>query len=159
MSKIDKKLLFMYAENARSKLKDLARQLKKSPQRLKYTLKVMEEEKLISCPHTIIDYSYFGQILFRVYFKGSYTGAKDKKEIIEKLRSNIYVVSIYELQGEFDLVMEIEAPNPSRFNKELKKKTLVISHGFKIPGWEKKLVNQLNNKPFPTYFYIKLKKL
>ena len=121
MSKIDKKLLFMYAENARSKLKDLARQLKKSPQRLKYTLKVMEEEKLISCPHTIIDYSYFGQILFRVYFKGSYTGAKDKKEIIEKLRSNIYVVSIYELQGEFDLVMEIEAPNPSRFNKELKK--------------------------------------
>ena len=43
----------------------------------------------------------------------------------------------------------------NKFNKELKKKTLVISHGFKIPGWEKKLVNQLNNKPFPTYFYIK----
>ena len=41
--------------------------------------------------------------------------------IIEKLSKNKYVVSMYELSGEFDLAIEIESPNPSRFNKELKR--------------------------------------
>lgn len=40
-----------------------------------------------------------------------------------------------------------------RFAKELKKGTLIISHGFKIPNWEKHLVKSLERKPFPTYYY------
>ncbi len=40
-----------------------------------------------------------------------------------------------------------------KFENELKKKTLVISHGFKIQGWEKKLIKILPHSPFSTYFY------
>lgn len=40
-----------------------------------------------------------------------------------------------------------------RLNKELKPQTLVISHGFKITGWENKLVDIIINKPFSTFFY------
>src|SRR3989344_1427928 len=120
MTKIKKELIFIYTENARIKIKELAKLFKESSQRIKYSLNVFEKERVIYNPYCIFDYSYFGLILFRVYFKGAYISEKDKSEIIKKLYENEYVVSIYELSGEFDLVIEIEAKNPSRFNKVLK---------------------------------------
>lgn len=121
MTQIDKDLLFLYSDNSRFKIRELAKKLKKSPQRIKYTLKLLEREQIVNNCHCIFDYSYFGLILFRVYFKGGYASEKDRAAIIQQLRQNNYIVSIYELNGEFDLAIEILSPNPSRFNKELKK--------------------------------------
>ncbi len=126
MAGIDRDLLYLYSENARIKLRDLAVLLRKTPQRLKYSLVVMEKGMVVYNPHCIFDYSYFGQMLFRVYFKGGYIREQDKAEILHHLGENPYVVAIYELNGEFDLAIELEAPNPSRFNKELKKVSSLI---------------------------------
>ena len=43
----------------------------------------------------------------------------------------------------------------SKFDKEIKKDTLVISHGFKIPTWEKYCFYTLERSLFSTYFYRK----
>ncbi len=126
MVKVDKDLLFLYTENSRMSLRNAADTLKKSPQRLKYSLKVLETEGILAEPFCIFDYSRFGMIMFRVYFKGGYISEKDKEGIIKKLSENPSVVSIYELSGEFDLAIEMEAPNPSRFNKELKRVASLI---------------------------------
>lgn len=40
-----------------------------------------------------------------------------------------------------------------KFENECKKGTLVISHGFRIDGWEKKLSDKIEGDPFPTYYY------
>lgn len=37
--------------------------------------------------------------------------------------------------------------------KKMKKNALVISHGFKIIGWQKYTVKTIQSHPFPTYFY------
>mgnify|MGYP001565261859 CR=1 FL=1 len=126
MSSQNRDALFLYGENARIKLKDLASILRKSPQLLKYTLRTLEQDKTVNLPHTVFDYSYFGLLLFRVYFKGAYISERDKAAILRELNSNTYVTSVYELEGEFDLAIEIIAPNPSRFNKELKKVANII---------------------------------
>jgi 16S rRNA A1518/A1519 N6-dimethyltransferase RsmA/KsgA/DIM1 with predicted DNA glycosylase/AP lyase activity len=42
-----------------------------------------------------------------------------------------------------------------KFDRELRKNTIIISHGFKIPKQEKNLYFILQNKPFNTYFYKK----
>jgi len=42
-----------------------------------------------------------------------------------------------------------------KFDYELKENTIVISHGFKIPNWDKNLYYVLQGKPFNTYFYKK----
>jgi len=42
-----------------------------------------------------------------------------------------------------------------KLEKELKKGTVVISHGFPIEYWQKKLYKKIDSKPFPTYFYKK----
>lgn len=124
--KEERELLYLCSENARFKLKTISSLLKKSSQRLKYSLSTMEKEGIIETPYCIFDYSYFGLVLFRVYFKGGYISEKDKAAIIQQLIENPYVVSVYELSGEFDLAVEIQSPNPSRFNKELKKVASLI---------------------------------
>jgi DNA-binding Lrp family transcriptional regulator len=126
MAKYNDDLIFLYSENARARIKDLSRTLKKSPQRLKYAMKILEKDKVLMHPHCVFDYSYFGVVLFRVYFKGGYISESEKTEIIKKLADNPYVIAIYELSGEFDLAIEIVSPNPSRFNKEMKKVASLI---------------------------------
>jgi hypothetical protein len=40
-----------------------------------------------------------------------------------------------------------------KFNKELKKGAVLISHGFKIEKYKKKLYKTILGKSFNTYFY------
>lgn len=40
-----------------------------------------------------------------------------------------------------------------KMDKELRKNTVVISHGFPIKSWKRKLVYKLKRTPFPTYYY------
>ncbi len=40
-----------------------------------------------------------------------------------------------------------------KFERELKKGTIIISHGFKIPRWNKKIYDQIVDQRFSTYFY------
>ena len=126
MTKVDLNLLYLRGENARMSLLELAQHLKTTPQRLKYSISVLEKEHILTNPYCLFDYSYFGLILFRVYFKGGYISEQDKVHIIEELKQNPYVVAVYELTGEYDLVVEFASPNPSKFNKEVKKIATLI---------------------------------
>lgn len=40
-----------------------------------------------------------------------------------------------------------------KMKKELKKASLIISHGFTIEGWDEKITKTLKSAPFPTYYY------
>ncbi|PIV08302.1 hypothetical protein COS52_03460 [Candidatus Roizmanbacteria bacterium CG03_land_8_20_14_0_80_39_12] len=40
-----------------------------------------------------------------------------------------------------------------KFKKELKKEAIIISHGFKLPGFERKLIHTEFDKAFSTYYY------
>lgn len=42
-----------------------------------------------------------------------------------------------------------------KIESELPKGSRIVAHGFKIPGWDKKLVQMIDRKIFPTYLYIK----
>jgi DNA-binding Lrp family transcriptional regulator len=143
MVKFENDIIFAESENARIKIKELSDILKLSSQRLKYDIASLEKESIIYNPYCIFDYSFFGLMLFRVYFKGAYISENHKEYIIKRLSENSYVSSIYEITGEFDLVAEILAPNPSRFNDVLKN----ISNEIPTLGNYKILLNII------TYLY------
>ncbi len=42
------------------------------------------------------------------------------------------------------------------FEKQLKKNAVVVSHGFRLIGWEKYLFKTVHHAPFPTYFYKRI---
>ena len=51
------------------------------------------------------------------------------------------------------LMPEMLVKLKEKFTKECKRGTLIISHGFKIDGWDGKINHTLVRKPFPTYYY------
>ena len=150
MVKTDYWLLYLRSENARISLKELSQHLKKSPQRLKYAVSNLEKDSILMSPFCVVDYSYFGLILFRVYFKGGYIKEQDKNNIIKELSNNPYIVAIYELTGDYDVAVEIAAPNPSKFNKEFKKiLDLVPSLN------EYKIILNLVTYVYPRHYLVK----
>lgn len=154
MRKSDNDLIFLCSENARMKIRDMAGLLGKSSQRLKYSLRLLDKEGIIRNSHCIFDYSFFGLILFRIYFKGVYIGEKEKQNIIDRLKEDPYIVSIYELSGEFDLAAEMESPNPSRFNKELKR---IINSMPTLNNY--KIILNIVTHIYPKVYLIKDEKL
>ncbi|MCS7093404.1 MAG: hypothetical protein NZL96_03200 [Patescibacteria group bacterium] len=43
----------------------------------------------------------------------------------------------------------------TKMEKELKKGVIVISHGFRIKGWNQRLIKVIKDKPFWTFYYRK----
>jgi DNA-binding Lrp family transcriptional regulator len=119
-TKTDYRLLYFYSDNCRVSFSSIAKKLRKSPQIVKYSINQLEKQGIIPFYYTVIDYSLFNMLLFRVYFRGGYSGGPQLNSLIKKLVENPSVVSIYEIGGQYDLIVEFMAENPSRFNKELK---------------------------------------
>ncbi len=51
------------------------------------------------------------------------------------------------------LMPEMLAKLRDKFQRECRKGTVIISHGFKIAYWDNKIKYTLQKKPFPTYYY------
>jgi len=70
------------------------------------------------------------------------------------LRKNIFNYSLAEVDFLYLFLMPalIKKLVP-QFTSQLKKESLIISHGFKLEGLEKKLVHTLQDKSFSTYYY------
>lgn len=72
-------------------------------------------------------------------------------------KENFYKTDLREANAVFlFLLPNVLKKLENKLLKECQKNTLIISHGFKIEGFQKYL-NQsqtINNKPFPTYFYV-----
>jgi len=120
VTKIDKRLLYFHGENCRLSLSEIAKKIHKSPQLVKYTINRLEKSKIILFYYTVMDYSCFDMLLFKVYFKGGCSKSSELNLLVKKLMENPYVTSIYEMGGQYDFLVEFMATNPSKFNKELK---------------------------------------
>lgn len=120
MVKIDKNLLYMYSENCREPFSSIAKRLHKSPQIVKYSINRFEKQGIIPFYYTVVDYSLLNMLLFKVYFKGGGSKGPEINYLVKKLVDNPSVVSVYETGGQYDLIVEFMAENPSKFNKELR---------------------------------------
>lgn len=70
------------------------------------------------------------------------------------LKKNIFATDLTGAQYIYVFLMpELIVKLLPKFTKELKKGTILISHGFKIPSWEKKLWKTLPASTFSTYYY------
>ena len=95
-----------------------------------------------------VDINVLLVLLSRIYAK------KQHLSNISFRKDNIFSTSL----SEADVVYLFLMPDTikkilQKFEKELKPSTLLISHGFKIPGWEKKQIDVIKSEPFSTFFY------
>lgn len=78
----------------------------------------------------------------------------------QKIRNvNFYQENLYKVDvSQADVIFLFLLPRTvkklrEKLEKECKKKTLVISHGFPLYDWEKKIIHKIERKPFSTFFY------
>lgn len=83
-------------------------------------------------------------------FKAHYRKLSDVKFIRENIfntdLSNVDVLYVF-------LMPQLIKKLLPKITGEVKKGTLLISHGFVIHELDRKLINKLDSKPFPTFYY------
>ncbi len=81
--------------------------------------------------------------------------AKLKKiNYIEFRQENIYKTDLSKADVIYMFLMpEMLVKLSDKLKKETKRGALIISHGFKLPGFEKYLLNKIQRKVFSSYFY------
>lgn len=120
LSKKDIKLIFELDLNYRQPKSRIAKKIKMSQQLLNYKAKSLSTSGIIQSSYPLIDYSRFGLLGFRVYFKVNYHNRKTFKEMVNKIKTNDNVLSIMECEGSYDLMITFSTKNPSSFNKSLR---------------------------------------
>lgn len=89
-----------------------------------------------------------------VLLKAKFWTKKQKIKNIQFFCKNIFAINLANADVVYIFLMPNIMKNLAiKMEKELKKGVLVISHGFKIIGWEKYCYKTLDHKPFPTYSY------
>lgn len=77
-----------------------------------------------------------------------------KTKSLQLVNQNIYKTNLFPYDVIYVFLMpEMLEKLKKKFLDECKRGTLIISHGFRIPGWDAKIRKTLARKPFPTYFY------
>ena len=120
MRLIERKILKELELNARIPFSKIGKRFRTSEQRISYIVKSLKKRKILQNFHTIIDYSRFNALSFRVYFRINYVNKKEYQKLINFLTAhpNSYLVS--SCGGRYDLICLFLANNASQFNKLLK---------------------------------------
>lgn len=75
-------------------------------------------------------------------------------ESVSFLRTDVFAYPLTGVDYLYVFLMpELLVKLMPKFQSELKKGTLIISHGFKLVGWEKKLIATNPSNAFSTYYY------
>lgn len=79
---------------------------------------------------------------------------------IKKIKANFICQNIFKTDlTQADIIFLFMMPDvlvklKPKLKKETKKGVRIVSHGFYFEGWDKYIVDKLDHKPFPTFFYI-----
>lgn len=83
-----------------------------------------------------------------------YLAKRSKLQTLVFLKKNIFATDLSSAEYVYLFLMpELIVKLLPKFQRELKKGVIIISHGFKIPTWEKKLWKTLPATTFSTYYY------
>jgi DNA-binding Lrp family transcriptional regulator len=114
MGKIDKfdlKLIQELEYNARESLSKIAKKLHSSQQVVSYRIKSLEKRKIIGGYYPIINVTKLGYTSYRTMIRLSNITFDKKKEIINYLIKNNYVLWIVDCGGRWDLIVNFMAKN------------------------------------------------
>jgi len=120
LKSIEKLILSRLELDSRIPFSRFKGKIRKSQQRISYTVNSLVEKSIIQKFYTIIDYSKLDVLSFRVYFRVSYISEEKYKELINYLVSEPHTSWIATCGGRYDLICTFFTSNPSQFNKTLK---------------------------------------
>ena len=126
MVKLIHRILYFLDEDSRITLSKIAKRLRVSEQRVSYAVKSAIKKKQIRNFSTVFDYTKFGFNAYLVLLKTNHKNKEELGGLLKDLKEIPEAVIIETMQGKFDIMVMFLYPNPSGFNKDLKK--FISSH-------------------------------
>jgi DNA-binding Lrp family transcriptional regulator len=120
LTKTELQIIRQLELNSRQTFSKIGKKVGMSQQRVSYTVNALMQKGLITHFYTLIDYSKFDVLHFRVYFNLSYTNEKKLEDLINYFIKEDHTCRISSCGGRFDLQVTFFALNPSQFNKTLR---------------------------------------
>ncbi|MFH0906376.1 MAG: Lrp/AsnC family transcriptional regulator [archaeon] len=121
LDKKDREILFELDKNSRYPISKIAKKTKLSKQVAKYRVDKLIKEGIITNFSSVINLSYLGIGIYKIYFQLSGISKEKLIEIINDLKKNYKINWIAECIGRFDLIIAILCKNPQEFYSEKKK--------------------------------------
>ena len=113
----DLKLLYELDRDSSISLSQLAKILQRSKQFVSYRMKKIEEAKIITGYHAIVDMSKLGYFTFRVYFKFQQMTDSDGWSFVDHIKKSLpQVWSITAMHGKWDYALFIGVKTISEFH-------------------------------------------
>jgi Lrp/AsnC family leucine-responsive transcriptional regulator len=120
LSNKDMRLVFELDSNYRKPYSRIGKKIRMSQQLVSYKVKSLSSNGIIVSNFPLIDYSRFGYLNFRVYFKVNYANRKKFSEMVSEMKKHFNITSIMECDWRYDLIVTFTTKNPSYFNKKLR---------------------------------------
>ncbi len=119
IDEIDKEILKMLQENARTPFKDMAEKVNKAPATVKNRIEKMQAMGIIKAYVPLLDYKFFGYMHTTLIMLLAKPG---KLDIIEKMiAEEKHVIAAYETTGEFDLAIIARFKNEEEISNFVRK--------------------------------------
>ncbi len=126
MVKLIHRILYFLDRDSRTTLSKIAKRLRVSEQRVSYAVKSSINKKEIRNFSTVFDYTKFGFNAYLVLLKTNHKNKEELGSLLKDLKDVPEAVIVETMQGKFDIMVMFLYPNPSSFNKSLKK--FISSH-------------------------------
>jgi len=117
----EKSILYQLDKNSRASFRKIGKTIHKSEQNVSYSVNSLLRKGAIKKFCTLIDYSRFSVISFRVFFRINYINQAKFKELTDFLIRHPNTMWVALCGGRYDLVCTFGAHNPSQFNKLFRK--------------------------------------
>jgi DNA-binding Lrp family transcriptional regulator len=105
-------ILYSLDLDSKQKITSLAKKLKKSPQRIEYNIKRLQENGVIKNYIAVVDYSKIGPYAIYLYgIKLSGIKPDEEKKIVDNLKEQEDCLIIYKTEGLYDLMIGVIAKN------------------------------------------------
>ena len=120
LDKIDTEILKILANNARTHILDIARQLGLTSSAVIYRIKGLKEKNIIEAYRCSINVEKIGYIRCKVFLSLNFIEAKKEKELHQYCLENPSIIFFWYCIGHCDLEVELEIENTAAFHDLLK---------------------------------------
>lgn len=124
----DKRIIYELDKDARQPFSQIAKKVGLSTEVVNYRIKKLEEEKIITQYQLIANLSKLGILQFKICLSLQNTTSQELERTIEKLKKNNAIKWIVSCEGNWDLIMSLEAESLDEIDS-LKNEILTFFHG------------------------------
>lgn len=113
----DKTLLYELDKDATASLAYLSKKLRRSKPFTLHRIKRLEEQKVITGYHALVDMSKLGYFTFRIYLDLMQSTEQDELKIIEEAKHHKEIWTITDMHGGWDLALFIYVKHVAEFHQ------------------------------------------